>query len=83
VQVGESAGATITLPAEVLRSADIEILGSGAGSVSLNEVLKAIPEFFAFVIKSGLRIGVKQVGLARVGSVWNEDGLGNRVVINC
>jgi len=46
VQVGESAGATITLPAEALRSADIEMLGSGAGSVSLAEVLNAIPEFF-------------------------------------
>src|SRR5699024_2035725 len=33
VQVGETAGETIDLPASVLRSAGVELIGQGAGSV--------------------------------------------------
>jgi len=81
VQVGESAGATITLPAEVLRSADIEMLGSGAGSVSLAEVVKAISDFFAFVVESGLRMDLERVPLAAVEEIWGRES--SRLVFGC
>jgi NADPH2:quinone reductase len=39
VQVGESAGPTISLPAAVLRSSGLEIVGAGSGSVPPRDVM--------------------------------------------
>ncbi|MGB9434307.1 MAG: hypothetical protein WBQ89_18835, partial [Candidatus Acidiferrum sp.] len=36
IQIGESAGRTISLPAATLRSSGLELLGSGSGSASLD-----------------------------------------------
>jgi Zinc-binding dehydrogenase len=41
VEVGDSAGPTITLPAQVLRSSGLELCGSGAGTIPLDAVMAA------------------------------------------
>jgi len=46
VQVGQSAGKTITLAAATLRSSGLELLGSGFGSASLDQIMQAVREFF-------------------------------------
>lgn len=46
VQIGGSAGPSITLPAAALRSSGLELLGSGFGSASLEQIGLAIRQFF-------------------------------------
>jgi NADPH2:quinone reductase len=76
VQVGESAGPTITLPADVLRSSGLEIYGSGAGTVPMRRILEAIPEFLAQAAADALRVAVDVVSLADVQSAWHRGRAG-------
>ena len=46
IQIGESAGETISLPAATLRSSGLELLGSGFGSASLDQIRQALAEIF-------------------------------------
>lgn len=80
VEVGESAGRTITLPGSVLRSVDLKLLGSGFGSVPLDSILTAIPELFKMAAAGKLRIDVEPVPLADVEAAWNRVEKGRRTV---
>ena len=46
VEVGSSAGLTITLPGATLRSIDLTLMGSGFGAAPLDRILAAIPNLF-------------------------------------
>jgi NADPH2:quinone reductase len=81
VEVGQSAGATITLPADVLRSSGLHILGSGAGSVPIPDIVAAVPEFLRLAAGSALRIEVHEVPLSGVEAAWHLPANGRRVVI--
>jgi NADPH2:quinone reductase len=80
VQIGQSAGATITLAAATLRSSGVELLGSGFGSASMKEIFAALAEFFAEAAKTPFVTQVKTVALADVESLWNAPESGARLV---
>jgi NADPH:quinone reductase-like Zn-dependent oxidoreductase len=80
VQLGQSAGPTITLNAEVLRSSGLEIVGSGAGTVPVAEIMKAIPEFMALASTGELPIDIAEMSLADVESAWRRPDSGHRIV---
>jgi hypothetical protein len=81
VEVGDSAGATITLPAQVLRSSRLELYGSGAGTIPLDAVMAALPQFIDHAASGELRIGIEQVRLAEVTDAWRRDQPGRRLVL--
>ncbi|MGA8671556.1 MAG: zinc-binding alcohol dehydrogenase family protein [Terracidiphilus sp.] len=80
VEVGESAGKTITLPGSVLRSVDLKLLGSGFGSVALDSILAAIPSLFAMAADGTLSVDVECVPLAEVETAWTRVEKGRRIV---
>ena len=80
VEVGESAGKTIALPGALLRSMDISLLGSGFGSVPINEVMGAIPRLFSLAAEGHLRANVESVPLAEVEAAWSRVEKGKRIV---
>ena len=80
VQVGQSAGDPARLPAAVLRSTDLRILGSGGGAVAVAAVLARLPEFLAYAASAGLRVDVDEVPLAEAGTAWDRPSAGRRVV---
>jgi NADPH:quinone reductase-like Zn-dependent oxidoreductase len=80
VEVGESAGKTITLPGAVLRSVDLKIIGSGFGSVPMNSILQAIPSLFEMAAAGKLHIDVEQVALGDVETAWTLVEKGRRIV---
>ena len=80
VEVGESAGKTITLPGAVLRSVDLKLLGSGFGSVRLDTILAAIPELFKMAAAGKLHVDVEPVPLADVEAAWSRVEKGRRIV---
>ncbi len=75
------AGPTISLPADVLRSSGLEILGSGPGTIPLAEITGAIPGFMAIAATGGLPIEIDEVPLADVERAWRRSDSGRRIVL--
>jgi NADPH:quinone reductase-like Zn-dependent oxidoreductase len=81
VQVGESAGATIRLPAAVLRSTAVTILGT-AGIPPREVLFDAMKEVLQRGATGELRIETKRAALAEIESVWKRPGTpGCRMVV--
>ena len=81
VEVGQMAGPTISLPADVLRSSGLEILGSGPGTIPLAEITGAIPGFMALAATGDLPVEIDEVPLADVEQAWRRSDSGRRIVL--
>jgi len=80
VQIGQSAGATITLPAATLRSSGLELLGSGFGSASMDEIFDTLKIFFEQAAMKPFVIKIQAVPLRDVEALWNAPERGGRLV---
>jgi NADPH:quinone reductase-like Zn-dependent oxidoreductase len=80
VQVGESAGATIALPAAVLRSTALTILGT-AGIPSREVLVDAMQQVMTRAARGELRVETERVALAKIESAWQRPESGRRIVI--
>jgi NADPH:quinone reductase-like Zn-dependent oxidoreductase len=80
VEVGESAGKTISLPGATLRSVDLTLKGSGFGSASMDRILAAIPHLFALAADGKLKVDAEPVPLADVEAAWSRVEKGRRIV---
>jgi len=80
VQVGESAAATITLPAAVLRSTSLTMLGT-AGIPPRDVLVEAFQQVMAHAAKGNLHIDTEKVPLAEIENAWQRDQLRRRLVI--
>lgn len=80
VQVGESAAPTITLPASVLRSTALTILGT-AGIPPRQVLAEAFQQVMAYAAKGELRIDTERVPLAGIENAWQRDQPGRRLVL--
>jgi NADPH2:quinone reductase len=80
MQIGGSAGPTISLAAATLRSSGLELLGSGFGSASLEQIMKAVGELFQQAAKKPFHNAVKAAPLRKVESMWNSSEPGIRLV---
>lgn len=80
VQVGESAAPTIKLPAAVLRSRAITILGT-AGIPPRELLMDAFRQVMAHAEKGELHIETERVPLAKVESAWQREQAGRRLVV--
>ena len=82
IEVGESAGKTITLPGAFLRSIDLTLMGSGFGSVPLDQIFAAIPTLFSLAAEGHLKIDVESVPLSDVERAWTAVEKGKRIVFS-
>ena len=80
VQVGESAGPTMTLPAAVLRSTALTILGT-AGIPPFNVLREAFEQVMTHASKGELHIDTERVPLEDIESAWQRIEPGRRLVI--
>ncbi len=80
VQVGESAAPTITLPAAVLRSTPLTILGT-AGIPPREVLVEAFQQVLGYAAKGDLQIDTERVPLAEIESAWQRDQPGRRLVV--
>ena len=85
VQIGDMAGSSITLPAGILRSAGIELVGMGFGSVPAAAWARAaadhLPRLFDMVADGRLHLQTERRLLSQVEDVWTQkEPSGTRVV---
>lgn len=80
IQAGESAGQTISLPAAVLRSSALTILGT-AGIPPRDTLIDAFQQVMTRAARGELRIDVEQVSLENVENAWQRESRGRRFVL--
>jgi NADPH:quinone reductase-like Zn-dependent oxidoreductase len=80
VQVGESAGPTISLPAAVLRSTALTILGT-AGIPPGNVLFDALQKVMAHAARGELGIDTERVALADIENAWRREEQRRRLVV--
>jgi NADPH:quinone reductase-like Zn-dependent oxidoreductase len=86
VTVGDMAGEAINLSSGILRSSNIEILGSGLGSLSREDFgifnTHILPEIFQLAVEGKIVMDLKTESLENIEKVWSEEvEKGKRLVI--
>lgn len=81
VQVGNASGANITLPASALRSAPLEMTGSGIGSLPQKRIVGAIEELLHAAAKVHFQIETKTMPLSQVAEAWRGESCDPRIVL--
>jgi len=72
IQIGNSAGPNISLPAAVLRSSGLELLGSGFGSVSMDKIFASLRAILAGAAKQPFQLKLATAPLRDVERLWNS-----------
>ncbi len=80
IQVGESAAPNITLPAAVLRSTALTIMGT-AGIPARDVLVEAFRQVMAYAATGDLHIDTETVPLADIENAWQRGQPGRRLVI--
>jgi NADPH2:quinone reductase len=82
IQIGESAGSTIALPAAALRSSGLEILGAGSGAIPSMDILRnTFDQLMTHAASGRIKIDTTTEPLANVHTIWHRhDPLHHRVV---
>lgn len=80
IQIGSISGQTIDLPAAILRSSGVELLGSGLGSLPASEILRALTTMYAAAATENFAIETEAVPLAEVAAAWASDSGDRRIV---
>lgn len=80
IEVGESAGPAIRLPAAVLRSTALTIRGT-AGIPPMDVLASALQQVMDHAAADQLRIETEQVPLKKIEEVWEREGSVRRLVV--
>lgn len=80
VQVGSLSGADISLNGAVLRSAPLQLMGSGIGSLPMHELLQATGEMLQAAAIGGFTIATTPARLCDVATAWPLDDSQKRTV---
>lgn len=82
IEVGSVAGPEAAIPSAALRSARLQIVGSGIGSVPGRHFVKELPELASAVADGAFDIRARAVPLADVEQAWTSAaGTSDRIVI--
>jgi NADPH:quinone reductase-like Zn-dependent oxidoreductase len=81
IQIGSVAGPTAAIPSAALRAARLNIVGSGQGSVSTQDIVAELPALAAEIACDAFSINVRPVPLADVEAAWRDTTEDRRVVI--
>jgi NADPH:quinone reductase-like Zn-dependent oxidoreductase len=81
IQIGSMAGATITLPSAALRAANLQILGSGQGSLTTAGIAAELPGLAEQITAGAFAVDPLLTPLSDVESAWNAPTApGQRIV---
>lgn len=74
VQLGNIAGESIALRADLLRSTGLELLGCGIGSIAVKEMVAAAGELLAAAATTRFDVSFASMPLHAIADAWNGDG---------
>lgn len=80
-QIGGMAGAGAELPASLLRSRRIRVVGSGAGSVSTRVMLGELPGLLALIADGRVGVPYRPFALTDCASAWAHRGPERPVIV--
>jgi NADPH:quinone reductase-like Zn-dependent oxidoreductase len=81
IEIGSMAGTTITLPSEALRAANLQLLGSGQGSLTTAGIVAELPELADQITAGAFMIDPTSMPLSDVESAWSTPTApGQRIV---
>jgi NADPH:quinone reductase-like Zn-dependent oxidoreductase len=80
VEIGASAGPTITLPGATLRSSGLELVGSGFGSVAMERLFALLHVFLQAAAERPFSIAAMAAPLRDVETLWNAAEKRGRLV---
>jgi len=81
IQIGSMAGTTITLPSAALRAANLQLLGSGQGSLTTAAIVAELPELAHQISAGTFVVDPLSTPLSDVESAWNAPiAPGQRIV---
>jgi len=71
IQIGSVAGPEAPIPSAALRSARLQIVGSGIGSVPGRDFIEELPELASAVAEGAFEISARAVPLSAVETTWS------------
>jgi NADPH:quinone reductase-like Zn-dependent oxidoreductase len=81
IQIGSMAGVTIALPSAALRAANLQLLGSGQGSLSTAVIAAELPELAEQITAGVFAVDPVPTPLSDVEAAWNRPTVpGQRIV---
>jgi NADPH:quinone reductase-like Zn-dependent oxidoreductase len=81
IEIGSMAGATIALPSAALRAANLQLLGSGQGSVTTAGIVAELPELAQQITAGTFVVDPVPTPLSEVEAAWNAPTApGQRIV---
>ena len=81
LEIGAVAGSEAAIPAAALRSARLQIVGSGIGSVPGRDFVKELPKLAEAVAEGAFDVRSRAVPLAQVAEAWTSTtGTSDRIV---
>ncbi|MEU6146530.1 zinc-binding alcohol dehydrogenase family protein [Streptomyces sp. NPDC047081] len=82
IQIGSMAGLELTLPSQFLRAANLQLMGSGQGSVSTAGILAELPPLAERITSGAFAIDPLAVPLSEVEQAWTAPTApGRRIVL--
>ena len=80
-QIGGVAGATAALPASLLRSRRIRVVGSGAGSTTTERMVAQLPRLLAMIADGRIQVPYRAFRLEDAAEAWSYRGPGRAVLV--
>ncbi|HBW7922102.1 TPA: zinc-binding alcohol dehydrogenase family protein [Klebsiella pneumoniae] len=72
VHVGSTGGDTAPVPGALLRSANLQLLGSGYGAISGRDILKELPLLVKEISLGKFHLDIRRVPLSEVERAWSD-----------
>jgi NADPH2:quinone reductase len=79
IQIGQSAGESINLTADTLRTSGLEM--TGAGNIPSEAVPEATKQVWEWIKEDKLTIAIEKVPLKEISEAWQLNTKGKRIVI--
>ncbi|BEL05461.1 zinc-binding alcohol dehydrogenase family protein [Actinoplanes sichuanensis] len=81
VQIGSMGGSVAPVPSVALRSAKLQIVGSGIGSVPARDFIAELPQLAAAVTEGAISVRAEAVPLAEITRAWTAESDGRIVLV--
>ncbi len=81
VQIGTTSAPDITLSGTILRSSAIQMMGSGIGSIALEDIILILSSLMQAASEVGFQIETRELFLSQIEEAWSTEGATPRLVL--